>query len=130
MSLLTQARTDLATILSDIEQGFAWPVTVIDPRGERAELSGLFADIDQLIDPDTGAAVKGRQVSVSLGLSALTAAGFGVPIGISDASQWPWCVDITTPAGVLQHYKVDESRPDATLGIVVCMLGEYDTRAT
>ncbi len=130
MNLLTQARQDLATIVAATENGFAWPVTVTDPNGVSAVLSGLLADIDQTIDPDTGAAVKGRQVSVSLGLSALTAAGFGVPTGISDASNWPWRIDLTAPDGTIQHFKIDEARPDLTLGIVSCLLGSYDTKST
>jgi hypothetical protein len=130
MTLLDQARADLASILGDTETGFAWPVTVTDPDGRSAELVGQYNDIDQLIDVDTGVAVSGRQISVSLALSALTAAGLGVPANISRPELWPWRVDLLSPyTGAALHFKVQDARPDAVLGTVICFLEFYDPKA-
>lgn len=129
MSLLDQARTDLAQILADDENGFAWSVTVTDPDGASAELTGMFQDIGQLIDVDTGVAVSGRQVSVSLGLTSLTAAGLGVPAFVSDGTQRPWRVDVTARDGSARHYKIQDTRVDDVIGTILCFLEPYATGA-
>ena len=124
MGLRAQAATDLATITADTD-GFGWPITVIDPDGTSAALTGLSSDIGHTIEPDTGMVVSGRLASVALAISALTAAGLGIPRGIADSDSRPWRVTFEDSAGIEHTFKVAESRPDRALGVVVCLLEVY-----
>lgn len=126
MGLRAQAATDLGTILGDTD-GFGWPITVTDPAGTSAALTGFSADIGVIIDVETGVAVAGRRASVALAIAALTAGGLGVPKGTSDGATKPWVVAFNDIAGTSHTFKVCEAHPDTTIGIVTCRLEAYVT---
>ena len=121
MSLRRVAERDLGHILTDDVCGFAWPIVVINPAGERQALEGFSDDIAQFIDPDTGQAVSGRVSSVALRMSSLTV----LPVGVVDTSQRPWLVEFNDIGGQSWRFKVVESNPDRTLGCLVLMLELY-----
>lgn len=120
MSLLDQAATDLRSILEN-DQDFAVPIVVTNPDGVSATLKGLQTDHALTIDPETGVAVTGSNVSVALSIQALQQAGIGQPRGIADSSRRPWLVQFTTPTGDTQKFKVAEALPDK-LGCLVLRL--------
>lgn len=124
--LRSLAESDLASTLEDDVTGFGWPVTVTDPAGTSSSgLIGQSSDISQVIDPDTGQAVSGRQAHVSIRISSLTAQSLALPVGIADASSKPWRVKFDDINGNAFEFKVAESNPDRTLGIVTCLLEAY-----
>ena len=126
MSLRQLAESDLGLILEDGVTGFGWPITVTDPDGASANLTGFGNDISQLIDPDTGQAVSGRLISVALRLSSLYAASLGIPRGIADSGVKPWLMSFEDINGNPATYKVQQSNPDRALGIVTCLLEFYE----
>jgi len=125
VGLRSIAESDLTAILQDGTTGFGWEITVIDPAGTPAILTGFGNDISQLIDPDTGVAVSGRQASIALPISALTAAGLGLPRAVADGAESPWIVEFNDVGGTPHVFKVSESNPDRALGIVTCVLEAY-----
>lgn len=127
MSLRQQAAADLADIVEDDVTGFGWPVTVTSPGGLSAALTGLTNDIAYAIDPETGQAVTGRIASVALRIASLTAAGLGIPVNVPDTDRFPWIVQFDDINGNSHTWKVIESQPDRTIGIVVCRLEAYQT---
>jgi hypothetical protein len=104
--------------------GYGWPVTVTNPAGVSASLVGLVNDIGSAVDLDTGLTVGGRTASVALRLASLSS--LGTPIGVADGTLKPWIVEFETIDGVPREYKVTETRPDLTLGLVVCALELYE----
>lgn len=127
MGLRADAEADLGAILEDSDRGFGWPITVTDPAGNVAPLTGDSGDISQLIDPDTGQAVSGRLAHVSLRISSLDASPVvGLPRNIADASSKPWLVTFDDINGNAFTFKVSESDPDRKLGILVCLLELYE----
>ena len=124
MSLRAQAAADLLAIVEDAA-GFGWPITVTNPAGTAADLTGLSADIGQMIDPETGIAVVGRKASVALAIASLTAAGLALPIGISSTASKPWRVTFNDLAGGTHEFKVSEAMPDRAIGVVTCILEAY-----
>lgn len=126
MSLRQLAEADLSAILEDGVTGFGWPITVTDPKGRQAPLSGFSNDISQLIDPDTGVLVSGRLATVSLRIASLLAAGLTLPQGIADATRKPWLIKFDDINGNPYTFKVAESNPDRALGLVVCVLELYE----
>jgi len=116
------AEADLACILEDGVLGAGWPVTVTNPSEVSESFTGYSNDISQVIDPDTGQAVSGRAASVVLRISTLTAAGFSLPVGISDTAAKPWIVQFDDIGGSQHTFKIIRTDPDRTLGIVSCLL--------
>lgn len=88
-------------------------------------MTGLSTDVSLSIDPETGVPVSGRRASVVLALAHLTAAGLGMPVGVSDAASRPWVIVFDDVEGSTYTWKVVESNPDRAIGIVVCQLEAY-----
>lgn len=121
MSLLTIAQADLKAILNDSVTGVGVTIGVRSPCGDVQSLTGWSNDIGLLVDPDTGQAVSGRIATVALVIADLTAAGLALPENISDDDANPWRI---TFSGL--EFKVTESHPDRTLGVITCTLEAFD----
>lgn len=120
------AEADLGFILED-QYGFRWPIAVTNPDGLRVPgLFGFSNDIAQVIDPETGTAVSGRSASVAIRTGLLADNNLGIPRGISDSSKKPWVVEFDDINGGAHKFKVSESMPDRSIGVVVCMLEAYE----
>lgn len=127
MSLRAQAAADLLGILEDATGGFGWALTVTDPSGKTAALTGFSTDVGTSIDPETGIAVAARRASVAIPIARLTASGLGMPRAIADQASKPWLVTFQDVGGTSHTYKVSQAMPDRTLGVVTCMLEAYRT---
>ena len=125
MGLRQIVKDDIRKILADVD-GPQWPITVIDPDGLTAQLNGMSNDVGQTIDADLGVLVSGRSASVSLSILDLSDAGLGIPEGIPDSTKKPWIIRFDDIEGNPYTFKVSESMPDRTFGLVVCLLERYD----
>lgn len=125
MGLREIAEQDLALTLEDID-GFGYNIQVTDPAGLSKPLVGRSGDIGQAIDVDTGQLVSGRTASVSLRISSLTAAGLGLPEAVADSTSKPWRITFDDINGVSFAFKVSQSAPDRTLGLVTCHLENWE----
>lgn len=122
-NLRTVVQNDVQLILGT---DFSNAITVTPPSGIDFVVHGFTKDISQSVDPDTGQSVTGRTASVSLPISLVLAEGHGFPQGISDDSQKPWVVSFDNAIGETLTFKVSESMPDRTLGVVVCFLEVFN----
>ena len=131
MNLRELAESDLNIILEDDVNGFGWAITLIDPDGQSSDdlvpdgLKGYSNDISQVIDPDTGQIVSGRSASVAIRISTLLNNGMTLPVGIADTTLKPWQVVFNDINGNSFTFKVQQSNPDRTLGIVSLLLEFY-----
>lgn len=127
MSIRDLAEADLAFTLEDVN-GFGWAVTLTDPTGftGSSNVTAQVNDISQIVDPETGVAISGRQAAAVLRLSSVFAAGFALPVGIADGTGKPWLITFDDINGAPYTFKVEASDPDRTLGTVSLMLGVYD----
>ena len=126
MGLRDIAEADLGTILEDGIYGFGWSINITDPDGNTAPLTGFSNDISQLIDPETGQAISGRLVSIAIRISSLTAYGLSLPRGIADAALKPWLVTFDDINGNSYTFKISQSNPDRSIGMVVCLCEFYE----
>ncbi len=127
MGLRETAEQDLGTIMEDSATGFGRPITLTAPDGTVGLLTGFSDDIAQVIDPDTGQAVSGRLASAALRIAHIEAKlpGKGLPVGIADAAIKPWLVAFDDINGNSFTFKVAQSNPDRTLGLVTLILEIY-----
>lgn len=128
MGLRETAEEDNKKILED-SLGFGFEIKVTNPAGTSADLVGFSNDVSDLIDPETGQAVSGRQASVALNISSLTAAGLDLPKAIADKTLKPWLVEFDDINGNSFTFKVIKSNPDRGIGMVTCMLEIYENAA-
>jgi hypothetical protein len=125
MNLRAQAERDLGITLEDSVNGFGVPIVVNDPDGLTATVCGQTGDISFLIDPETGQAVSGRVAHVAIRISTLAAKGLEIPRQVSDKKSKPWTVSFPDLECKDQIFKIEEARPDRTLGLVTCIIGVY-----
>lgn len=121
------AESDLGLILEDEDTGFGWPISLTDPAGNTAPLTGFSGDISEMIDPDTGMYVSGRQAFIVLRNSSIYAAlpGSGLPVHIANSQARPWVVTFDDINGLPYTFKVSDSMPDRTIGLTKCALEVY-----
>lgn len=125
MSLRLLAERDLGRIVEDSARGFGWAVTITDPAGKSEDMTGLSNDIALVIDPETGAQLAGRTASVALRISSLLSRGFAMPEAVEDTSGKPWTVAFSDINGGSHLFKISDSDPDRSIGLVVCALEAY-----
>lgn len=125
MNLLDLAAADAQAILQDSAGGFGRQITVTDPSGTSAVIVGFATDIGHTVDPQTGIAISGRRAGVALPISALVAAGLGIPKAVASESGKPWRVAFRGFRGVDHTFKVSDAKPDDVLGVVECELEAY-----
>jgi hypothetical protein len=125
MNLRQLAEQDLAVTLEDSVTGFGWPVTLTDPLGVSANITGQAHDIGQLIDPDTGTPISGRSAAFVVRYSRLLAAGLSDPKGIPDGDSLPWVVAFADINGAPYTFKVLDAERDRVLGTVTLVLGGW-----
>ena len=126
MGLRDIATADAIEIIQDTVTG-GDEIIITSPAGVSEDFLALTNDIHFSIDPETGETVTGRQCSVTVLSSDLVTAGFSEIKGIHDTNSRPWVVQMTDINGVTATFKVVESHPDNTMGLMVLILGEYST---
>lgn len=125
MSLRHTAAIDCGLILEDT-LGFAYDICITDPSGTSAKLLGFSNDVSEIIDPDTGEAVSGRTATIAIRIELLSCKGMGIPENVSEADKKPWVVVFDDINGNPFTFKVFDSKPDRSLGLVVCHLESYN----
>jgi len=131
VNLRELAEQDLGVILEDDINGFGWSINLTNPQEIKTDdvidggLKGYSNDISQTIDPETGQVVSGRSASVSIRMSTLLLNGFTLPVGIANTTLKPWLVTFNDINGSSHTFKVAQSNPDRTLGIITLILEFY-----
>lgn len=125
MTLLEQAAADLVLITRDEAAGFGVRAFVTDPDEWEGEIVGLTADIGLTLDMDSGQQVATRQASISFALIEFEQRGMALPQGVQDTSRKPWTVRFPDASGKSHTFKIVETMPDRSAGLVVCMLEVY-----
>lgn len=122
--LWQQAAVDHSEIFGDAE-GPAKTATLTSPAGVSVALRQINADIALVVDPGTGMVVSGRTASVAFRMTDIIAEGLTLPEGVADSSRRPWTVDVIDTQGDSYTFKVVQTYPDRTLGLVTCDLEAY-----
>jgi hypothetical protein len=110
MGLIQQAEEDLSFTLENIDD-FGVELKFIDEYENEFEVVGNSSDIEFLFDPNTGAAVIGRQCHVVVRISSLTDLGAGYP-----KTTWK-CIYTDTNGNEWQTGIAEAPSSDRTLGI-------------
>ena len=125
MGLRQEIRQHAHQFLTDTEHGFAWPLVVTTPDGRSVRVAGFSTDIADLIDPETGQAISGRQAEVTISFDELQCAAMAHPAYIADGAGKPWTVKFDDAECKPHTFKVMRSSPDRTVGLLLLCLEAY-----
>lgn len=123
MGLLDQIKADIAQITGNTDD-FGTPLTFEAPSGDTAIVNGLASRHHLSFDTD-GNTVNGRNVHVSVSETNMIAAELMVRNSAGEVSIKNWKVSWTDATGTLKKYIIRECYPDDTIGLIVCILGDF-----
>jgi hypothetical protein len=122
MGLIDQIREDVKQIVSDAN-GFAVPATFVAPTSETIDINVLFSKHHTSLDTD-GRKVSSRNASLSLAESLMV--GYPVRDNTGEVNLKRHIVTVADSTGVDKTYEIINWYPDETLGLIVCILGDYE----
>lgn len=124
MSTLDRAKQAMQRITSDVN-GFAVNVDITNIHtGEMVTVPMLHTKHHLGIDTD-GVRVNSRNAHISFSEKLLNDAGVDIRNVKEDVSVKRWKVSVSDSTGVKKNYVIRETFPDETLGLIVCVLDDY-----
>lgn len=129
MNLRQLAEKDLETILETDQRGNRYPFTVIQPDGYQSvnPVYGYGNDISQMIDPDTGMLVAGRNATFTFRVNHLINEGYtSLPKVEHSNIEKPWVFKYVDFEGVTHTFTIRSAMPDKTIGIITLVLELYN----
>lgn len=126
MSLIAQAKADIEKITGNTGE-FAKGMTFTSPTppGQTAVVNGLHTKHHLGVDTD-GAEVNAENAHVSVSEKALTDEGYTVRNAEGEVDLKDHKVTVKDSTGVNITYVIREWFQNETIGLIVCILGDYE----
>lgn len=125
MGLIDKAKADIEQITSNLnEWGVSMVLTAV-PGLESVTIVGLHTKHRILIDTD-GNFVNTKNAHISVSEKFLTEAGYPVRNGSGEVSLINHRVSVKDSTGLVKEYVITEAFPDETIGLICCILGDYE----
>jgi len=123
MDLLAQSRIDLKRF-SQSEWSTDLTFQNVD-KSVIVTIKGFASSHHLSIDPSTGLPVNVRNTHISVSETLLSDAGYTVRNSDGEVNLIRHFVTYTNSAGQEKTFRINETFPDETLGLIVCILGDY-----
>lgn len=124
MNLIDQAKADIEQITSNMDD-FAVEIIFTAPNEQTATISGLHTKIHLGVDTD-GLPVNSKKAHISISEKFLTDAGYPVRNASGEVNLRNHLVSVKDSTGTAKTYRVMEIFPDETIGLITCMVGDYE----
>lgn len=119
MSLLDTARMDAKNI---VQGEFSSPCTITNPqRSVSVSLSALATKHHIIINPETGQPVNAKNAHICLSETKLNELGYITRVN-GEVSLVGHFINVSDSTGIVKKYKISETWPNETLGLIVCIL--------
>lgn len=125
MGLIERATRDAQRYTSD-KDGFAVDITLTAPDSVTATFAGLSTKHHLAIDQMSGEVVSSRTASISFSEKTATDAGYVTRNAANEVGIKGHRAQVKDSTGAVRKYIIDKVIPDETLGLIVCMLGDYE----
>ncbi len=128
MGLLEDAMNDIADITSDVDSGWGSTITFtpVGRAGDPVTVNGLHTKHHMKTDTE-GAAVNGKNAHVSVSEQLLIAQAYPVRNpATKEVAMKGDKVEVKDSTGESWTYTIDEVFPDETIGLIVCILSDYE----
>lgn len=124
MSLIAQAKVDIEQITSN-QDDFAVEIKFTAPDNTTATISGLHTKIHLGVNSE-GEAVNSRKAHISVSEKFLTDANYPVRNSSGEVSLMNHLVEVKDSTGTSKKYKMMQFFPDETIGLITCILQDYE----
>lgn len=118
MSLFDDAAIELREIIND-DLGATVVCTITSPDDVFYSFNCCMSDISQTLDVNTRERISGRRIEISVSMLDLAEVGFESIRGVEKKTEKPWRVEFNNVISKEGTYKIVETAPDSSLGIVV-----------
>lgn len=125
MSLLDQIIEDVRTITGNPDE-FGREISFEAPTGETAVIIGLHTKHHMGVDTD-GIRVNSKNAHISFSEKLLTDKNYPVRNASGEVSLERHLVTVKDSTGNAPTYVIREWYPDETLGLIVCILGDFSS---
>jgi hypothetical protein len=106
--------------------GFNTAVTLTTPAGVETAAQGVCSRHHLEFDTD-GYPVNSTNAHILFSETALTALGLTVRNAADEVDLNAWLATYVDGTGVSRTYKIVQTRPSETLGLIICIVGRYGT---
>lgn len=125
MGLAEQAILDAKAITSDAINGFGISILFMAPDSTTATINGLATKHHLGMDLD-GNLVNSKKASIAVSESLLVDAGYPVRNAKGEVYLKGHKVKWTDSSNALCEYVIREWFPDEAIGLIVCILGDFE----
>jgi hypothetical protein len=127
MGILDFARKDWKIILGS-KLDFSVDITITNPKtGETAQVVGLNTKHWFKVDYETGMIVNTRNAHINISEAELVAAYFPTRNAAGEVNIKGCIIKVADSTGIEKEYIITQAHPDETVGVLVCLLGDYKT---
>jgi hypothetical protein len=123
MGLIDQAKSDIARFTSNTDE-FGVSISFTSPASDTATVVGLATKHHLTISTE-GTPVNGKNAHISVSESKLIDAGYPVRNGNGEVDLKRHRVSWKDSTGNVRNYVINQWFPDETIGLIVCILGDY-----
>jgi hypothetical protein len=124
MSLINQAKLDAQRYTSDLK-GFGVAITLTALNQTVLETVGLHTKHHIGIDTD-GNTVNTKNAHIAISEENLIAASYPYRDASGEVNLYSHRVTVADSSGSNKEYIIREFFPDETIGLIVCILGDYE----
>lgn len=124
MGLIEQAKRDLEQITGNTNE-FGVPMTLIAPNSTTLAIVGIHAKHHTGFD-EQGFPVNSKIASIAISEKQLTDASYPVRDANGEVNLRRHKVRAYDSTGIENEYMIDEFFPDETIGLIVCILKDYE----
>jgi len=119
MSLLDTIKSDIQSITSNLNE-FGVSIVLTSPNGAITTLNGIHTKHHLGIDTD-GNMVNSKKASIAFSETFLNCRNSNEEVALTN-----YRVSVKDSTGIVKEYIVQQWFPDETIGLIVCILEDYD----
>jgi hypothetical protein len=124
MGLVEHIRGRVAEITSDLD-GFGVAISFASPTGEKIDVVGTQKKIGLKVDLVSGETTNTTNASVSVSESFFVEKNYPHRDLDGNVTLKDHHVTLKFTSGDEEYYIVEQAYPDETVGLIVCILGQY-----
>lgn len=124
MGLIDQAKIDMKDIITDID-GFGVAMSFTAPTAQTAAITGLHTKHHLSFNSD-GIAVNSKNAHCSFAEKSLTELNYPFRNAKGEVYLKGHRVNIKDSTGITKLYVIREFFPNETIGMITCILGDFE----
>jgi hypothetical protein len=123
-NLLAKARRDVKKFIKS--GGFQEDISLITPDGTTTLITAGLASKHWINFDSDGLPINSKNAHICIDEDVLTVNDYPYRDADGDISLKKHKIDVKDSSGIIKNYVIKEWFPDETLGLIVCILGDYD----